>query len=76
MRFGDRSDLLDRADADAVGFAQGAVDGPSLGHAHFGAMDQKGNIGRIGIAVADEAGGFLRRVDRCLEDKPTRLRIT
>src|SRR6202035_3608719 len=35
-RFGERADLLDRADADAVGLAQSAVHSPSLGHPHLG----------------------------------------
>ena len=48
-------DFLDRADADAVGLAQGAIDGPSFRHAHLGAVDKERDIGRIGIAVADEA---------------------
>jgi hypothetical protein len=34
-------DLLDRADADAVGLAQGAIDRPGLGHAHLGATDER-----------------------------------
>ena len=57
-RFGKRADLLDRADADAVGLAQGPVDRPGLGHPHLGAMDQGRHIGGIGIAVADEALAF------------------
>jgi len=54
-RFGERADFLDRTDTDAIGLAQGPVDRPCLGHAHFGAVDQRRNIGGIGIAVADEA---------------------
>ena len=54
-RSGKRADLLDRADADAVGLAQGPVDLPGLRHPHFGAVDQGGDIGGIGIAIADEA---------------------
>ena len=52
--FGEGPDFLNRADADAVGFAQSAVDRTSLGHAHFGAVNQSRNIGRIGVAIADE----------------------
>ena len=37
--FGKRADLLDRADADAIGLAQGPVDRPGLGHPHLGAVD-------------------------------------
>ena len=75
MWFGEGPDFLDRADADAVGFAQGAVDGSGFRHAHFGAVDKERDIGRIGVAVADKAGGALGRVDRCLQDKPTRRGI-
>jgi len=49
-----RSDLLDRADADAVGLPQGSVDSSSFGDAHFGAADEGGDIGRVGVAVSDE----------------------
>src|SRR4029077_9394987 len=40
-RFGERPNLFDRADADAVGLSQGAVDSPGLGHPHLGAADQR-----------------------------------
>src|SRR5208337_4174457 len=70
------SDLLDRADTDTVGLAQGAIDRPSFGYAHFGSADERRNIGRIGVTVANKAGGALRRIGRCLEDKPIRRRIT
>ena len=49
------AEFLDRAEADAVGFAEGAVDGAGFGDAHLGAVDQGGDVGWIGIAVADEA---------------------
>jgi hypothetical protein len=58
------TDLLDRADADAVGLAEGAIDCPGLGHAHLGPADERGDIGRVGVAVSDEtpAGfGFVHR---------------
>ncbi len=51
---GERPDLLDRADADAVGLAQGAIDGSGLGDSHFSPVNQCGNIGGVGIAIADE----------------------
>src|SRR6266851_4183473 len=35
-RFGKRADFLDRADADAVGLAQGPVNRPGFGHSHLG----------------------------------------
>src|SRR5664280_60442 len=39
-RTGTRSDLLDRADADAIRLAQGTIDGSGLRDAHLGAADQ------------------------------------
>jgi len=48
--------LFERAEGDAVGLAQGAVDGAGFGHAHFGMVEnQGGNIAWMGIAVAHEA---------------------
>jgi hypothetical protein len=70
-----RPDFFDRADADAVRLAQRAIDCPGLGHAHFGTTHEGGDIGRIGIAVADKAGGALGRENRCFENEPIRPRI-
>ena len=56
-RLGQRPDFLDRADTDAVGLAQGAVNRTGLCHSHFGAVDQGRHIGRIGIA--DILNGIL-----------------
>jgi len=53
-RLGKGSDFLDRADADTVRLAEGTIDGTSFGHPHFGAADQWGDIGGVGVAVADE----------------------
>ena len=69
-------DLLDRADADAVGLAEGAIDRSSFGYAHLGTADERGDVGRIGVTVADKAGGALRGIGRCLEDETIRRRIT
>ncbi len=57
-----RPDFLDRADADAVGFAQSAIDGPGFRHTHLSTVDQRRDIGRISIAVANEpatTSGFV-----------------
>jgi len=61
------TDLLDRADADAVGLAEGAIDCPGLGHAHLGAADERGDVRRVGVAIADEAFARFRSVDRGLK---------
>jgi hypothetical protein len=50
-----RPALLDRAEADAVGLAQGTVHGTGFGDAHLGAMNERRDVGGIGISVADEA---------------------
>jgi hypothetical protein len=42
--FGKRTDLLDGADADAVGLAECPVDRPGLGYPHLGAVDQGRHI--------------------------------
>ena len=75
-RIRNRPDLLDRADADTISFAEGSIDSARFGHPHLRPPDERGNIGRIGIAVADKAGGALGRENRCFEDEPIRRRIT
>src|ERR1035438_1512285 len=71
-----RSDLLDRADSDAIRLAQGTIDGSGFGYPHLGAADQQRNIGRIGVAIADETGGIFGRINRCLEHESIRRGIT
>jgi hypothetical protein len=39
-------------------------------------MDKERDIGRVRIPITDEAGGVLRWIDRCFQDKPTRPGIT
>ena len=55
LRGREPTEFLDRAEADAVGFAESAIDGPGFGDAHFGAADKRRDVGRIGIAIADES---------------------
>lgn len=52
--FGERANFLNRADADAIGFAQCSIDSTGLRDSHFGTMNQRGNIGRIGVPIADK----------------------
>ena len=54
-RFGEGADFFDGTDSDPVGFAQSTVNGASLGDSHLGSLDEKGNIGGVGVAVADKA---------------------
>src|SRR6266566_2833031 len=70
-RFGKRPDLLDRADPDAIGLAQGPVDCSGFGNAHLGATYQGRDIGGIGIAVANEAVAFCRLEDSSPKCPPT-----
>jgi hypothetical protein len=41
LRSGEGPELFDAADADSVGFAEGSIDGSSLGHTHLGASDER-----------------------------------
>jgi hypothetical protein len=72
----EESDFFNGTDANAVSFAQSAIDRTGFSHTHFSAMNQPRNIGGIGIAIANEAGGSLRRVNRCLENEPACTQIT
>jgi hypothetical protein len=63
--------FLDRAKADAVGLAKGAIDGASFGDAHFGAVDQGRDVGGIGVSVAYEAARARGFVDGCSEHPTT-----
>ena len=64
-----RRKLFEGAQGNAVGLAQGAIDGAGFGHAHLGVVeDQRRDIARMSIAVADEATALGRFIDRGLED--------
>src|SRR5258708_35609676 len=65
---GERPQLLDRAEADAVRLSQGAVDRSRLGDAHLSPMDKGGDIGRIGVPIANEASRSRTLVDRSFKD--------
>ena len=73
---GIRSDLLDRADSDAIRLTQGTIDCSGFCDAHLGAAHQQGNVGRVSIAVADETRGIFGRKHGRLEDETIRCRIT
>ena len=45
--------VLEWAESDAVGLAEGSGDGAGFGHAHFGVVEDQGrDIARMGVAVA------------------------
>jgi hypothetical protein len=65
-----RRKLFEGAQANAVGLAQGAIDGAGFGHAHFGVVEDQGrNIAGMGITVADEATAS-RRFEYCRLENP------
>ena len=66
-RSGRSTDLLNRANPDAVGLAQSAIHGAGFGHAHFGTMDEGRDVGRISVAVADKSSAALRLVNSGLK---------
>jgi hypothetical protein len=70
------TELLDRTEADAIGLAEGAVDGTSFGHAHLSATDQGRNVRGIGIAIANEAARARGLVGSRFENPVARTWIT
>ena len=70
-----RGKLFDRAEGNAVGLAQGAIDGAGFGHAHLGMVEnQWRDIARMSVAVAHEATALGRFIDRGLKDPEVFLR--
>ena len=54
-----RGQFFDRTEGNAVGLAQGAIDGAGFGHAHLGMVENQGrNIAGISVAVAHEASAL------------------
>src|SRR5262249_42340517 len=59
-----RTNFLDRADADPISFAQGAIDGSRLSDAQLRPMHELRYVGRVGISVPSESftlGGLINR---------------
>jgi len=71
----ERSELFDRAQADSVGFAEGAIDGPGLGDAHLGPADQRRDVRRIGVAIPDETARARSLVNDRFEDPASHCRV-
>src|SRR5438093_976314 len=74
-RLGHRTNPLDRADADAISFAESSVYRARFCDAHFCAVDQGRDIGRIGITVADKALNRIWREDGRLKSKSVQTGI-
>src|SRR5690348_9200441 len=74
-RRGKRTDLFNRADADAIRLAQGTIDRPGFRHAHLGSVDQRRDVGGICIAVTHESADIPLLESDCLEDPTARCRI-
>jgi hypothetical protein len=68
--------LLDRAETNAIGFSKRAIDGACLCNAHLRAPNQGGDIGGIGVAVANEPFRSHRFVNCRLEDPTVCGRVT
>jgi hypothetical protein len=65
-----RGKLFERAEANAVGLAQGAIDGAGFGHAHLGIIEnQKRGIAGMSVAVANKAAA-PRRFEDCRVEHP------
>jgi len=72
-----RRELFERAQANAVGLAQGAIDGAGFGHAHLGIVEnQRRDIAGMSVAVADEAATLGRFIDRGFEHPKVLLGAT
>jgi len=72
-----RGKLFERATGDAVGLAQGAIDGASFGHAHLGVVeDQRRDIAGMSVAIADKPSTFGCLKHGGLEDPKILLRMT
>jgi hypothetical protein len=64
-----RRKLFERAEGNAIGLAQGAVDSAGFGHAHLSVVENQGrNVTGMGVTVADEATAVGGLIDGGLED--------
>src|SRR6266568_1403881 len=70
-----RSDLLDRADADSIGFSQCAINGPRFRDPHLGAMDYGRDVKGVGVTVSRKPLAHARFEDSGLKCITTIFRI-
>ena len=69
------TEFLDRAEADAVGLAEGAVDGARFCDPHLRAVDRGRYVGGVGVAVSDEAARARTLIHGRLKDPSGDARI-
>jgi hypothetical protein len=69
------SNLFNRANTDSVCLAQCTVDSTRFSHAHLRTSHEWRNIGRIGIAISDEAFATATLVNSSLEGPPASVGI-
>jgi len=76
-RQGPRGQLLKGAKGDAIGLAEGSVDGAGFSHTHLGMVEDEGrDVAGVGIAVTDKAAALGRLVDSGFEDPEVLVRST
>ena len=69
--------FFQRAEGNAIGLPQGAIDGAGFGHTHLGVVEDEGrHITGMGIAIADEATALGGLIDGSLEDPEVLLGTT
>src|SRR5208282_1215628 len=67
--------FVDRAEANSVCFAEGAVDSSGFSNSQFRPSDQRGDIRRLGLAITHESSRPTRFVNRGPKNPPVSDRI-
>jgi hypothetical protein len=63
-----RRKLFERAEGNAIGLAQGSIDGAGFGHAHLSVVENQGrNVTGMGVTVPNKAAALGRFIDGGLE---------
>ena len=69
--------FFEGTETDAIGLTEGAINGSSFGHTHFGMVkDEGGDIAGVGVAVTDEAAALGGLVDGGFEDPEVLFGVT